>query len=308
MGKLVSIVEAARRFGLTEQTMRNWIEKGYIDVKSVGKARYIDEDTINALQDTVEDVIRQQSKLERVRNVIRQEREQLERDREEENTRRRYTNFLVGEAFRNGFFGTMVRLLEKCEDLTSREAGVLIEYLNGATLEAIANKYMLTRERMRQIIEKAIRKTRTLTSLEQRIDDIKFLKADNDALKATIVDLKKKLREQEEMDYIVNLKDEEEKKKAIMANDEVCKVLVKKISDTNLSVRAMVCLRTNDIETIGDLCKYQKLDILKFRNLGRKTLTELEYFLESLGLHWGTDIDMIYKQRVAVLLSENKNV
>ena len=62
-----------------------------------------------------------------------------------------------------------------------------------------------------------------------------------------------------------------------------------KLADMNLSVRALNCLKAADIETLGDLIKYQKSDLLKFRNFGKKSLTELDDLLDHLNLTFGMD-------------------
>lgn len=67
-------------------------------------------------------------------------------------------------------------------------------------------------------------------------------------------------------------------------------LLKTKLSDMNLSVRALNCLKAADVETLGDLVQYNKTDLLKFRNFGKKSLTELNDLLESLNLSFGTDI------------------
>ncbi|MCQ2131738.1 MAG: DNA-directed RNA polymerase subunit alpha [Bacteroidaceae bacterium] len=66
-------------------------------------------------------------------------------------------------------------------------------------------------------------------------------------------------------------------------------LLKTKLTDMNLSVRALNCLKAADVDTLGDLVKYQKNDLLKFRNFGKKSLTELDDLLEEHGLQFGTD-------------------
>ena len=61
-------------------------------------------------------------------------------------------------------------------------------------------------------------------------------------------------------------------------------------SSLNLSVRALNCLKAADVETLGDLVQYNKTDLLKFRNFGKKSLSELDDLLERLNLTFGTDI------------------
>ena len=67
-------------------------------------------------------------------------------------------------------------------------------------------------------------------------------------------------------------------------------LLKTKLVDMNLSVRALNCLKAADVATLGDLVQLNKSELLKFRNFGKKSLTELDDLLESLNLSFGTDI------------------
>ena len=67
-------------------------------------------------------------------------------------------------------------------------------------------------------------------------------------------------------------------------------LLKTKLVDMNLSVRALNCLKAADVETLGELVQFNKNELLKFRNFGKKSLTELDDLLESLNLSFGTDI------------------
>jgi DNA-directed RNA polymerase subunit alpha len=67
-------------------------------------------------------------------------------------------------------------------------------------------------------------------------------------------------------------------------------LLKSKLSDMNLSVRALNCLKAADVDTVGDLVRFNKNDLLKFRNFGKKSLTELDELLETLNLSFGMDI------------------
>ena len=67
-------------------------------------------------------------------------------------------------------------------------------------------------------------------------------------------------------------------------------LLKTKLVDMDLSVRALNCLKAADVDTLGDLVQFNKTDLLKFRNFGKKSLTELDDLLDSLNLSFGTDI------------------
>ena len=66
-------------------------------------------------------------------------------------------------------------------------------------------------------------------------------------------------------------------------------LLKTKLTDMNLSVRALNCLKAANVETLGELVRYSKAELLKFRNFGKKSLTELDDLLEKHGLTFGTD-------------------
>ncbi len=67
-------------------------------------------------------------------------------------------------------------------------------------------------------------------------------------------------------------------------------LLKTRLVDMDLSVRALNCLKAADVETLGELVSFKKNDLLKFRNFGKKSLTELEDLIESKGLSFGMDI------------------
>ncbi|MDD6018851.1 MAG: DNA-directed RNA polymerase subunit alpha [bacterium] len=67
-------------------------------------------------------------------------------------------------------------------------------------------------------------------------------------------------------------------------------LLKTKLVDMDLSVRALNCLKSAEVETLGDLVRYNKTDLLKFRNFGKKSLTELDDLLSELKLSFGMDI------------------
>ena len=67
-------------------------------------------------------------------------------------------------------------------------------------------------------------------------------------------------------------------------------LLKSKLVDMDLSVRALNCLKSAEMETLGELVVFNKTDLLKFRNFGKKSLTELDELLANLNLSFGMDI------------------
>ena len=67
-------------------------------------------------------------------------------------------------------------------------------------------------------------------------------------------------------------------------------LLKTKLVDMELSVRALNCLKAAEVDTIGDLVSYQKSDLMKFRNFGKKSLTELSNLVDNKNLTFGMDL------------------
>ncbi len=68
------------------------------------------------------------------------------------------------------------------------------------------------------------------------------------------------------------------------------KLLKTPLADLDLSVRAYNCLKSADVRTLGDLVNLDIADMMKFRNFGKKSLTELEQLVMERGLHFGMDL------------------
>ena len=85
-----------------------------------------------------------------------------------------------------------------------------------------------------------------------------------------------------------------EEKRATEEFDETSlhmrQLLKTKLVDMDLSVRALNCLKAADVETLGDLVSFNKNDLLKFRNFGKKSLTELEELVQSKSLSFGMNL------------------
>ena len=67
-------------------------------------------------------------------------------------------------------------------------------------------------------------------------------------------------------------------------------LLKTKLVDMDLSVRALNCLKAAEVETLGELVAFNKADLLKFRNFGKKSLTELDELVKSRGLEFGMNV------------------
>lgn len=87
------------------------------------------------------------------------------------------------------------------------------------------------------------------------------------------------------------LPEESEGEEAMAANKEFFEKLKIPVTDLELSVRSSNCLKEAKIKTIGDLVKRSEAEMLKYRNFGKKSLSEIEKLLKDMGLAFGMKID-----------------
>lgn len=97
------------------------------------------------------------------------------------------------------------------------------------------------------------------------------------------------------INMFVNFDKSAEEKKTVKPEDSefsrIRKMLLMNVDELKLSVRAQNCLRSANIKTLADLVKHQEVEMLQFRNFGRKSLAELGEILQENGLTFGMDVD-----------------
>jgi DNA-directed RNA polymerase subunit alpha len=95
----------------------------------------------------------------------------------------------------------------------------------------------------------------------------------------------------------INFEVEEEGDNGEIEDQEIIRIrqlLKMSVDELELSVRSHNCLRAAGIKTIGDLVSKDESEMLKYRNFGRKSLTELNKILEERGMHFGMDVTKYY--------------
>jgi hypothetical protein len=176
--------------------------------------------------------------------------------------------------------------------LTSREQTVLLaRFKEKRTLEEIGKEFDITRERVRQIERKAICKLNKVrkifyTDFDEYLAFEKEHISKTEQLKQTIVELDKLI---DKANYLIHNDDttiREIKEFLDLTYEQRQEVLLKLsgIEDLDLSIRSYNCLRRAGIETIEELTRKTIEELMKIRNLGRKSLKEIRKKLEELGI------------------------
>ena len=166
---------------------------------------------------------------------------------------------------------------ELLNTLTEREARIVKSRLiDGYTLEAVGLQEGVTRDRIRQIEAKAIRKLR----LPSRLYIMRYGKEViglQDDIKKLTVELSKK---KNDLINAINNPDLIE----LTEEEMQLSTLSQKIENLDFSVRTFNCLKRNGIETLSQLVQKSIDDLIRFRNLGNRSLKEIIYKLNDMGL------------------------
>lgn len=303
--RMISRQEAAEILRVDPQTITNWCNKGVLRAKQVGKWLMVDRDTITKLFDSLQDL----AESEKVIMELKQDNYAKMRELKQANE-----EWQKDVAFVNGMEkpSRLVRMIQSLIDsidneiMGERERNILKEYLDGSEFEAIGDEYGLTRERTRQIVEKAMQKLGSLEPYGDVLNRCNDTEAENKMMRSL---LKKQDAELAELRDKLNIKVEHDKHKTAEEkamdelseqDKEVLGLLNTRLVDMNLTVRSLNCLKAADLETFGDLVKCKKIDLLKQRNFGKKSLGELDDLLETMSnihgikFYFGMDVDVYY--------------
>lgn len=269
--------DAAAYLGVEPQTITNWVNKGLL-------GGYNDKSSkrfwVNA------DDVKKYSEKYKMLSVSE---DLLDREQKEILASERKVNakmqMLMHDALNVSSFsydkigGSLCTLLELTSQGGMREKKIMQAFFNGDRISNIAEELELSRERVRQIVVKTIRK------FNYAIKELADLKQENNSLKEEIKNVK--------MQLIMQEGEEEEQ-----SEDVPPSVFSIRLVNCNLPVRVLNVTKAADIDTIGDLVQYSKFEMVKFRNFGKKSLMQLDEFIHEMGLEWGMDKAKIYARGI----------
>jgi len=289
--KFISTAEAAKIAGVTSETIRNVAKAGAIAYRMRKHLFLVNREDVEKYAATLSEIHPIMVEIEEYKKALTTEHDELSAQLNEMRTkyRERMLNLEMFpkriEAIRDTLFAVLESLsryvdFEDCE-ISRREWTIMWDALQGKTFEEIGNsmKPFVSRERARQLWMRGLRKMVWVKGEFYRLN------SENDRLKEEL---------QEKNDEIASLHAQIEGKIAIDDSErKLSKLLDTSIWDFDLSMRALNCLNCAEIKTLRDLVKYHRADLLKFRNFGKKSLTEIDEFLEHHGLHFQMDVDTI---------------
>lgn len=299
MTKRIQVTEAARRLGVTRQTVINWGERGIIKLHKVergfhGYVYWVDENVIDTLSDVTTDIHAAKKKLQKELDDIRKEMKEARKERRDIRNHIFLIKKFGRKTIAENFYLAIPDMLRDLDIIKAHDAEIMKDVIGGMDMETISDKYGVTWTQISFIFLRGCRKAVQLTKVKQAVDRCEELEKENAMLLSQLRILSEKVKTQEE--------------EAINADEaelrDLCRCFNTRLEDYRLSVRALNCLKAADVETVGDLVRCTKSDLLKFRNFGKKSLCELEDLIEDLGFTFGMNID---KYQIALLNAQFNN-
>ena len=289
--------EAARWFGVEEQTISNWIKSGILTGRKIGSLVFVDKETVTCHSDTLQEIKQTEERLQRKLQEAKEREESLDKRIEdiakaETSVPTAMPQWMIKELFR------AIINTAGYDVLTSPEWQVLSDINDGLSISQTCDKNWISREVAMKRIRSAFRKIQAMKSFSEVRKECKELQESNQILENMVEFLNKELkvaretieakRESIELSY-QNLPPIYKGEDGIARLREV---LTWKIFDTTLSTRIINALLP-EIRTIGDIVIHEKRFFEGYRNLGKKSINDLEEFLELRDLSFGMDIELI---------------
>lgn len=263
--KYISRNEAAEILGVSSQTISNYADKGIIHIiKRRGCVKVRLED-VEKLATEIEDIVGIETRIANYKAEL----QQLEKELQKE------------QILKHGFTAlaarNLIELFEKYVPSENRKDLDVTAYM-------INYGYKNTEWHFKMTETEVLTCGRRILHEIRRHHSIFELEADNNALKEHINSL---IIENEMLRTKINemgsnadeILDVEREKNEILATP-----IIPIACDHNMTVRSLNCIKAAEIRTVGDLISYSKRDLLRLRNMGKKSLREIIEFVESLGL------------------------
>lgn len=306
MARLLSRDEAALLLDVTPQTISNWVEKGVLKGHFVDRLLKIDKATVEKYFDTLSDLAFIEKRIFAAKRDLQLAEKELEKNLDDTRSAIHLLGKGVPAHLLNEIFSAIIEASGD-DVLKEREKTILTMLLEGKDVEFVAEEYGLTRSRIMQIVSKSVRKLATVKTFSELRREYKQLVFDNANFQNVIEALQNRIKKLERINNIDTAPVSEYDYLLGDKGGTFTAMMNTPVYDLDISVRSLNCLKGADVDTLYDLVKCNKTDLMKFRNFGKKSLTELEDLLENLHLHFGMDVDAIIAADSEKMIWERKS-
>ena len=305
MARLLSRDEAALLLDVTPQTISNWVEKGVLKGHFVDRLLKIDKATIEKYFDTLSDLAFIEKRIFAAKRDLQLAEKELEKNLDDTRSATHLLGKGVPTHLLNEIFSAIIEASGD-DVLKEREKTILTMLLEGKDVEFVAEEYGLTRSRIMQIVNRAFNKICTMQKWPDAHRDYKRLLQENRNLSVLTSNQQAYIKQLEQQLNINNDGDGGDSVITGYSKRELADVLSRQLRKENLSLRTLNCLRWVDIVTVNDLIQVTACDLLKIRNFGKKSLREVNAFLDRLNLSLGTNVSDLVDAQVEYFLKTYK--
>ncbi len=290
--KYISAHDAAKMAGVTTQTIRNLCKAGTLSFQKRQNLFYPSREDVERYADTIAEVQAITTDIEQYRLRLLDERQALQAELQEQQVKyhERMVNLEMFPQRIEVIKDTLIAVVEgigrytdynDCS-LTERDIRVTWDALQGKSFEEIGRELRpsIAPPSARLIWAKVLRKFATVKGA------FYHLNSENDELKETL---------KEKNDEIAMLHAQLDGRQITIdeGTRKLSRLLARHMREFDITVRCLNVLRYAEIDTVRDLVRFRRQDLLKYRNFGKKSLLELDEFVEDHGLSWGMDVSSI---------------
>lgn len=298
--KLIPIREAEQKTGMSRQTLTNWLDSGLLPGMRTSRSIWISSEAIERLSQTTVNTVSLREEVEKLNEQFKSQKAELEEKTAVMNARIREMNSSLEDcgvqAVRRDVVDRMLKIFG--ERLNCREKFIMERLMKGENVQDVSFTLGLTEKRLWQIFNHGMYRLDESTSIlaenERLKEENKRLMSEHTVMKDAYVHVREKNVELESKLQVYNiLHDNVEPYNSSQLSEEekeLVLTLKKKLIDYHLSARTMSGMKRADIETIGDLVSHNKMDLLKIRDFGKKSLLELDDLVDSLNLTFGMNV------------------
>ena len=280
--------EAAAYLGVAAQTITNWVNKGLLggvnDKKS--KRFFVNGDDVKKYAEKYKILSVSEELLDDAINKVKESEDKLNEKYERILAESFDVKSFSYNSLSRDVSGMLAYLIGHREKLHE----ILVMFLCGRKIVDIAKEKGVTETYVREKVRCGFRMIRGsmchFESVKEEMSAQRRKREDLEKEIALLQDVKIALKEKYAM-----LDDSR-----VKIDDVLVSIFVQHIEDSNLSVRCKNCLRSNNINTVCDIVVHSKKDFVNILNFGRKSLTELENFVNDLGLTWNMIEAKVFKK------------
>lgn len=296
--KLISRSAAAKTFGVTPQTISNYIKRGLLKTVKNGRWTMITKSSLDQMVSSMRSDDETKTIFEKTSSANNSAKQIYQKSIENNSLLYMLCNTHLSE-----LLCTIVKSMGK-NHLTAKEIAIMCDYINNIDRKHLSQIYNMTTVNIQTIYNKTLSKLKELPTYSDLEYKISVLNQE----KEIMADEMEKMRNQikELRNGILKNRMSAEQASDSDINTDVLKILYTKIENVPFNVRCFNVMRSVGIKYLIDIVEYPKLDLLKIPNMGRKSLSEIEDILDSYGLHFGMNVEK-YKEMASDMLCSGKS-